>query len=100
MFEYSQLLDAALLATNPEDQMALVAAFSIGLPPHFHYFFQETFFDKCFSESGPRLRFSDKKPEKYSEEKTNFFIIIKTLQVPISYFLYLFDKGASFMVSF
>jgi hypothetical protein len=34
MFEYSQLLDAALLATDPEDQMALVAAFSIGLPPH------------------------------------------------------------------
>jgi hypothetical protein len=36
MFEYSQLLDAALLATNPEDQMALVAAFSIGLPPLHH----------------------------------------------------------------
>jgi hypothetical protein len=32
MFEYSQMLDAALLATNPEDQMALVAAFSIGPP--------------------------------------------------------------------
>jgi hypothetical protein len=34
MFEYSQFLEAALLASNPEDQTALVAAFSIGLPPH------------------------------------------------------------------
>jgi hypothetical protein len=36
MFEYSHLLDAALLATNPEEQMALVGAFSIGPPPLHH----------------------------------------------------------------
>ncbi len=59
MFEYSRLLDAALLATNPDDQMALVAAFSIGLPPTLTFLFPETFFDLGFSESGPRLRFSD-----------------------------------------
>jgi hypothetical protein len=73
MFEYSQLLDAALLANNPEDQIALVAAFSIGLPPTLTVFFPETFFDICFTESGPRIRFSDKKQEKYSVEKTKLF---------------------------
>jgi hypothetical protein len=63
MFEYSQLLDAALLATDPEDQMALVAAFSIGPPaPHSHSLLSpEPFLINVCSESGPRFRFSDKK---------------------------------------
>jgi hypothetical protein len=58
MFEYSQLLDAALLATNPEDQMALVAAFSIGpSAPHSHSLLSGGFFINVFPNPDPGSSF-------------------------------------------